>query len=101
MKPKMITPRAFLNRYFDEDSRPVTKTVVNWIKRGDLAGECIGGSWFVYVDADTGQYLTGDMHTRTMNTLSQPEIDTASPAVVKFISENHHVYAPQPKARER
>jgi len=40
----------YRRRYFDPSSIPTQNTVKNWIRRGDLYGEQLGGTW--YVDPD-------------------------------------------------
>lgn len=40
---------------------PSNQTLINWIKRGELPGQKIGGAWIVFVD-DYGEalYSTGN-----------------------------------------
>jgi len=47
----LLTPSEWLERRFgDAQKRPAPSSVRRWLEAGELAGEKIGGRWFVEYD---------------------------------------------------
>jgi hypothetical protein len=44
---RYITPTAWLNKYFAEDSRPPEPTLRRWMQNNAVPAKKIGGSWFI------------------------------------------------------
>jgi len=44
---RLMTPSAWVRKYFAEDSHPAEGTVRKWLREGHLPARKIGGSWFV------------------------------------------------------
>ena len=44
---KLLTPPAWLDKYFAEESRPAEVTALRWLRNGKVDGRKIGGKWFV------------------------------------------------------
>lgn len=44
---KLMTPRAWAEKYFAEGSRPPEPTLRRWMQNGSVPARKIGGSWFI------------------------------------------------------
>lgn len=44
---RLMTPTAWVDRYFNEDSRPPEPTLRRWMQNGAVPAKKIGGSWFI------------------------------------------------------
>ncbi|MGH8075608.1 MAG: hypothetical protein ACREO4_16280 [Lysobacter sp.] len=44
---KLLTPPAWLDKYFATESRPAEVTALRWLRAGKVAGRKVGGKWFV------------------------------------------------------
>ena len=44
---RYMTPTAWAEKYFTEDSRPPEATLRRWMQNGAVPSKKIGGSWFV------------------------------------------------------
>ena len=44
---KLLTPPAWLEKYFAAESRPAEVTAMRWLRAGKVAGRKVGGKWFV------------------------------------------------------
>jgi len=42
-----MTVAAWLNKHFDEDSRPAELTVQRLLREGKVPGRKVGGKWFI------------------------------------------------------
>lgn len=42
-----MTARAWVDKYFDEDSRPPEITLLRWLRSGKIPGRKVGGNWYV------------------------------------------------------
>lgn len=47
---KRVTVTVYINEYFEPGSRPTHSTVIRWVNKKQLAGEKIGGTWYIYPD---------------------------------------------------
>lgn len=43
----LITANLWVQKYFDEDSRPAEITLMRWLRQGKIPARKVGGSWFV------------------------------------------------------
>jgi hypothetical protein len=48
---RLLTPTAWVEKYFAEGSRPPETTLRRWMNSGAVPALKIGGSWFVDDDA--------------------------------------------------
>jgi len=55
---RLMTPKAWVEKYFVEGSRPPGATMRRWLRDGVLPSKKIGGSWFI--DEDAWLTSTGD-----------------------------------------
>jgi len=44
---RLITAQIWLERYFEEGSRPADLTLQRWLRSGKVPGKKVGGSWYV------------------------------------------------------
>jgi len=44
---RLITAQIWLERYFEEGSRPADLTLQRWLRSGKISGKKVGGSWYV------------------------------------------------------
>ena len=44
---KLMTAKAWTEKYFDAGSAPDPLTVRRWIANGDVPGQKVGGNWYV------------------------------------------------------
>jgi hypothetical protein len=44
---KLLTAHAWLEKYFDEASRPAEITLQRWLRQGKIPGRKVGGTWYV------------------------------------------------------
>jgi hypothetical protein len=44
---RYMTPTAWLDKYFAEDSRPPEPTLRRWMQNKAVPAKKIGGSWFI------------------------------------------------------
>ncbi len=61
MKRKTIT--SYINEYFEDDSKPTRATVIRWIINHHIAGEKIGGTWYVYPEKSVEDQQFQDLCT--------------------------------------
>lgn len=52
---RYMTPSAWAEKYFAEESRPPETTLRRWMQKGDVPAKKIGGSWFI----DEHEWLAG------------------------------------------
>ncbi len=52
----LLTPQLWLEKYFDENSRPSEITLMRWLRSGKIPGRKVGGTWYV----DEHAWLAGD-----------------------------------------
>jgi hypothetical protein len=43
----LLTTEKWLNRYFDDTSRPSVSTLQRWLRDGKIPGKKVGGTWFI------------------------------------------------------
>ena len=53
---RLLTPLAFADKYFGDESRPSELTLARWLRSEKLPGRKIGGKWYV----DEHAWLAGD-----------------------------------------
>lgn len=44
---KLMAAQLWVQKYFDEDSRPAEITLMRWLRQGKIPARKVGGSWFV------------------------------------------------------
>ena len=44
---RLMTPEAWLHKYFSEESRPPHVTLRRWLREGKIPGRKIGGAWYI------------------------------------------------------
>lgn len=49
---KLMTAKEYREKQFTGERPPSIKTIINWIRKGKLAGKRIGSMYFVNVDAE-------------------------------------------------
>jgi len=47
MADKLMTVKAWREKYFAEGSTPAELTVRRWLQNGDIPGRKIGGNWYI------------------------------------------------------
>ena len=53
---RLMTVPAWVDKYFDEGSRPAEITQQRWLRSGKVPGRKVGGTWYV----DEHAWLAGD-----------------------------------------
>lgn len=53
---RLMTPQAWLEKYFDEASRPSEVTLARWLRAGKVPARKVGGTWYINEHA----WLAGD-----------------------------------------
>lgn len=43
----LMTTQSWLEKYFEERSRPSEITLLRWLRAGKIPGKKVGGSWYV------------------------------------------------------
>lgn len=43
----LITHKAWVEKYFAEESKPAEITVLRWLRNEDIPGRKCGGTWYV------------------------------------------------------
>lgn len=43
----LMTTQNWLEKYFEESSRPSEVTLLRWLRAGKIPGKKVGGSWYV------------------------------------------------------
>jgi len=44
---KLLTADKWLQKYFDDNSRPSVATLQRWLRDGKIPGKKVGGTWFI------------------------------------------------------
>lgn len=44
---KLLTADKWLNKYFDDTSRPSVATLQRWLRDGKIPGKKVGGTWCI------------------------------------------------------
>jgi hypothetical protein len=44
---KLLTAHAWLEKYFEEGSRPAEITLHRWLRQAKIPGRKVGGTWYV------------------------------------------------------
>lgn len=44
---RLMTAAAWVEKYFDADSRPADLTLQRWLRAGKVPGRKVGGTWYV------------------------------------------------------
>lgn len=44
---RLLTAPAWVEKYFDEGSRPSEVTLARWLRGGKIPGRKVGGIWYV------------------------------------------------------
>lgn len=65
----LMTITVFQNKCFDKDSRPCKKTIMKWIRDGEIYAKKIGGMY--YIDPDKEEFTpVNSLVTKAILTLN-------------------------------